>query len=148
MSSISRTSPSDNAVVKDLIQRIRSASSTMADACAYVGSAMRGTFVQLQVAVAQNDMPRIATLVESIRENELISTISGKFHHLRERATDLWDALRPWAKTIFGVVVGLVGYFLAAELGMILAAILMVGGFLYAIVNGMDAATRRAEQLF
>ena len=40
-----------------------------------------------------------------------------------------------------------IGYFLAAELGIVLAAILMVGGFLYAITNGIDAATRQAQTM-
>jgi hypothetical protein len=134
-------------VAQDLLRAIRSVSSSLADACIHLGTAMRGSFLQLQAALAEDDVPRIAVLVRRVQDSDLITGIAGKFHHLREQATDLWNKLAPWGKTIFGLVVGLIGYFLAAELGVILSAILMVGGFLYAISSGIDAATRPAQTL-
>ena len=51
---------------------------------------------------------------------------------------------------VFSAMAGFGGAYLSGSpwLGVLLAAILMIGGFLYAIVNGIDAATRPAQALF
>lgn len=52
------------------------------------------------------------------------------------------DHLDASHRVIFDLTVGLAGYFLAAELGLMLSAILMIGGFLYAITNALDVLRR------
>lgn len=121
---------------------IERTSSDLADACRYVGTTMRGRFLGLYQALQSGDEAGVAENVKALITSDLISSFAGKFRSLRERAYDLWSDLAPWGKVIFGLTVGLAGYFLAAELGLMLSAILMIGGFLYAITNALDVLYR------
>ena len=129
--------------LQQVSNKIRETSLELAAACEHIGAAMRTTYIQLAEAVEAGNAPKIAELVSRIQNSDLVTGVAGKFHHLREEATELWNGLLPWAKVIFGLVVGLAGYFLAAELGLVLAAILMIGGFWYAAINAQSAVLRR-----
>lgn len=134
----------DPSALQSLQQQFRAASPRLAAACEQVGAAMRGRFVRLAAALEDADAPAVAGIVDELRESELVTGLAGKLHDLRDKAHALFDALAPWAKVIAGLVVGIGAYFAAAELGLVLTALLMIGGFLYAIVNALDVIHRQS----
>lgn len=136
----------DKSALSGMIDTLERTSPRLAQACRYLGDSLRASYLKLAAAVEQGDVAEAATQAERIRESDLLAGIAGKFHDLREKASDLWDALRPWAKVIFGLTVGIAGAFLAAELGLILSAILLIGGFLYAIRNALELMLKKGTE--
>lgn len=134
MPDLKSTAPND---FNSLFQRIRSTSSDLADACQYLGSAMRTSFVRMYAAQQAGDTVAAASLFADLRDSEIVQSISAKFHHLRDDGARLWRELSPFAQTVFGLTMVVAGALLIGKAG-ILAVLLIIGGFLIAL-DGLGA---------
>ncbi len=133
----------DKAALSDALENVKRVSNDLYETCKYVGTTMRGSFLALATAIGDNDIPKITDIVGTIRESVVVIGLSSKLHHLRERASEIWDELAPWGKVIFGLTIGIAGFFLSAQLGLLLSAILMIGGFLYAVTSALAIMYRK-----
>ena len=133
----------DAATLSTLSASIQSISSELWEACEHVGSAMREQLLRLRRALAGHDDVEAASVFESMRESSLVQGLASKFHDLRDGLSHLRDELAPWAKVIGGLVAALAGYFIFAEVSVVVAGVLVIGGFVYAILNALDVLSRK-----
>lgn len=130
--------------VQEAIQSLRGASRELERFCQHLARSLRGSYLQLMNAVHRGDDVEALGIFERIRESDLVSGLAAKLHGMRESISEAVEALAPWFKVIGGLVVGLVGFFVFAESSILIAGVLVVGGFLYAIQHGLDAVAKAA----
>ena len=115
--------------------QLQSASPKFAKHCEHLGSSLRPKFLSLHKAIMAENASTASEIFQSIMSSELITGTTAKLHDIKEDINNIKEALVPWIKTIGGLVAALAGYFIVAELGIFWAALLVIGGFLYAIIT-------------
>lgn len=119
-------------VARDLSEQIKSVSQPFAAACQHLACAMRGRYIMLVEAINDDDAPRALSIVERIRESDLVTGISARFHDMREKVHHLVEQLGPFMRTVMGLSFAAVGALIFGEMA-ILGLLLIVGGFLMAL---------------
>lgn len=136
----------ETAALNSLLRKYEELSPDLAAACKRIGASMRGRYLKIAAALESDDYIEAGSTASEIVDSEVVTGLTAQFYHLRERIMTLRDELGPWAKVVFGLTMGAAGYFLAPEIGIVLGAILMVGGFLYAIAQAKEVIYRKGME--
>jgi hypothetical protein len=137
------TNNQDSDVARQIASKIRSISPEFAKAAEHIGCAMRGSYLKLQAAINDVDIPTIGEIINRMHNSELVKGAASKLHDIREEINKIWEVVEPFAGVASGVIVALFGF----GIGGAIAPVLIIGGFIFAALSALSLGAKQMKKL-